>query len=99
LNPDPLTHAETKRVVGVTQVGEFVSLLPSRNPLIKVDEGIAANKKYAEQTLPDDDDDEDGENPKIPGVRIGMGTDYTPTGALDIEVAVTPVRNLGRRHE
>jgi hypothetical protein len=45
----------------------------------------------------DDDDDDDNdervaENPRIPGVRIGSWTDYTPTGALDIEVLIKPVQ-------
>jgi hypothetical protein len=67
--------------------------LPNGHRFKKVAEDVrAANAEYAKQALPDDDDEE-GEDPRTPGVRIGTWFDYTPTGALDIDVVVTPVKN------
>lgn len=89
-----------EEVASLLDQGQLGSL-PNGHRFKKVAEDVkAANKKYAEQTQPDndsdnDDDDEDegGENPKIPGVLIGKWFDYTPTGALDIDVVVKSVED------
>ena len=66
--------------------------LPNGHRFKKVAEDVqAANAEYAKQTVPVSPGDEQ-DNPRIPGLLIGSWFDYTPTGALDINVITSKVQ-------
>ncbi len=52
-----------------------------------VQDVVAANQAY----LATEEHDAEGDDPAIPGVKIGSWVEYTPTGALDIDVTMRPV--------
>jgi hypothetical protein len=67
--------------------------LPNGHRFKKVAADVrAANAEYAKQAERDGDD-EDHDNPRIPGTLIGSWFDYTPTGALDIDVITSRVQS------
>ena len=85
------TRPISEEIASLLDQGQL-GALPNGHRFKKVAEDVrAANEEYAKQTLPDDND-EGGEDPRIPGVRIGTWFDYTPSGALDIDVIVSPVQ-------
>jgi hypothetical protein len=81
-----------EEVASLLDQGEL-GALPDGHRFKKVAADVrAANAEYARQAAENDDEDEqDHDNPRIPGTLIGTWFDYTPTGALDIDVITSPV--------
>lgn len=110
-HPDPqhreFIRAGAARVVLAIRPGfeqEVVSLLdqgklgtlPDGHRFQKVvDDVQEANKKYLEMTQTQLNNADETENPRQPGILIGSWHDYTPTGALDIEVEMIAVNTNG----
>jgi hypothetical protein len=110
-HPDPqhreFIRAGAARVVLAIRPGfeqEVVSLLdqgklgtlPDGNRFQKVvDDVQEANSKYLEMIQAPPNDVDETDNPCQPGILIGSWHDYTPTGALDIEVEMIAVKTNG----
>jgi hypothetical protein len=110
-HPDPqhreFIRAGAARVVLAIRPGfeqEVVSLLdqgklgtlPDGHRFQKVvDDVQKANKKYLEMSQTQPSDADETENPRQPGILIGSWHDYTPTGALDIDVEMIAVNTNG----
>jgi hypothetical protein len=77
-------------VVSLLDQGQL-GKLPVNHPFQKIAADVAkANQEYEKTAW--SDGAREGDNPRVPGKLIGSWFDYTPTGALDIDVTLTKVK-------
>lgn len=84
-----------QEVVSLLDQGKLGTLPDGSRFQKVVDDVQEANSKYLEMTQAPPNDADETDNPRQPGILIGSWHDYTPTGALDIEVEMIAVNTNG----
>jgi hypothetical protein len=85
----PIQPGFEEQVVSLLDQGQFGSIDIQNRFRKVIDDVQAANDKYIETTQPGPGNT--GDDPREPGILVGSWTDYTPSGALDIDVSTAPV--------
>lgn len=80
-----------EEVVSLLDRGQL-GQLPEGHRFHKLVEDVQQANALYEQTAQAPQEEDEGDNPRVPGLLIGSWFDYTPTGALDIAVTLTKVQ-------
>jgi hypothetical protein len=79
-----------EQVLTLLDAGQ-IGKLPGGSRFLKVVQYVVAASAAYQAT---EKGNPDGDDPGIPGIKIGSWTEYAPTGALDIDVTMQPVTVL-----